>query len=251
MEFRPSYMAAYGGYPNNTNDLSIDDLYERYKENDLYSASGFDGSCNRLPAFENPSALESRAAADQDSASLAWDGFGLGTYLSDHDASLLPVDTSVLFDQSFAQTWPYQSFAQTWPHLATPEASIGLGNIYNELSHRPQDDIPPLTVGNQPEGVPLQPLEIPDGADMTLQQPATAPAPKSKRTRISKAAKKVLDEHFKSNPYPDEKETSYLEKATELSGRIIKTWFSNTRSRRKVIARKFMANINFACTQIS
>jgi hypothetical protein len=56
-------------------------------------------------------------------------------------------------------------------------------------------------------------------------------APKLKRTRISKAAKKILDEHFRSNPYPREAETSTLMRATQLTSRTIKDWFTNTRSR--------------------
>ncbi|KAH7395331.1 hypothetical protein DE146DRAFT_595694, partial [Phaeosphaeria sp. MPI-PUGE-AT-0046c] len=54
-----------------------------------------------------------------------------------------------------------------------------------------------------------------------------------KRARISKAAKKILKEHFRINPYPTDAETSALASNTQLQGRTIKTWFSNTRSRTK------------------
>jgi hypothetical protein len=63
-------------------------------------------------------------------------------------------------------------------------------------------------------------------------------APKLNRTRISKAAKKILDEHFRSNPYPGEPETSTLMRATQLTSRTIRDWFTNTRSRRNLIKRK-------------
>lgn len=73
----------------------------------------------------------------------------------------------------------------------------------------------------------------------TLEQSSDPPTPhlvsKSKRTRITKAAKKILNDHFLINPYPNDAETSSLSRTTQLTGRTIKTWFSNSRSR-KILA---------------
>jgi hypothetical protein len=66
---------------------------------------------------------------------------------------------------------------------------------------------------------------------------------KSKRTRISKAARKILDDFFESNPYPGEAQTSSLMGKTQLTGRTIATWFSNTRARKKAIPSKLNNNI--------
>ncbi|KAH7069147.1 hypothetical protein BKA63DRAFT_102062 [Paraphoma chrysanthemicola] len=63
----------------------------------------------------------------------------------------------------------------------------------------------------------------------------TSASPSSKRTRISKQAKDVLQTHFRTNPYPNKEETLSLSKATKLTLRTIKTWFTNTRSRIKAI----------------
>jgi hypothetical protein len=72
----------------------------------------------------------------------------------------------------------------------------------------------------------------------TLEQSLGPPTPhlvsKSKRTRITKAAKKILNDHFLINPYPNDAETSTLSRTTQLTGRTIKTWFSNSRSRKKL-----------------
>lgn len=65
---------------------------------------------------------------------------------------------------------------------------------------------------------------------------------KKKRTWISNAAKKILNEHFTINPYPTEKETSALESRTRLPSRTIRTWFSNSRSRKKVMGVTSLAN---------
>jgi hypothetical protein len=62
--------------------------------------------------------------------------------------------------------------------------------------------------------------------------------PLSNRTCIIKQAKEVLQNHFRMNAYPDDAERLSLSKATKLTVRTIKTWFTNTRSRIKEINRE-------------
>jgi hypothetical protein len=234
----------YNGLPeqpdtSETNNLFNNDLYDRNERHAFHSESGLCHSNSHPSAFEIQDANQSRAATNQDLASLAWNGPGLGTYIGGHDPKLFPLNTGGIFDESITQIWPYPT---------TLEDSIAFSKEHNELGLKSLDE--PFTVATwiQPAVDSLQLLENPGHDGNISQQPTTTLALKSKRTRISKAAKKVLDEHFSSNPYPDEKETTYLEKATELSSRIIKTWFSNTRSRRKVVARKSMRNKILACS---
>jgi hypothetical protein len=54
----------------------------------------------------------------------------------------------------------------------------------------------------------------------------------SRRTKISKAAKSILEQFFSSNPYPDKYELRTLRSATKLKENAIRTWFSNSRSRK-------------------
>jgi hypothetical protein len=236
---------AYDGCPEQpdvqwNNDLFNDDLYEKDRQTEVHSAAPFAHSTSSLPAFGIGDILESHIGTNQNSASLAWDGSGVGTCIDGYDPNLFPcdIDASGLFDQSYAQTWPYP---------ATLDASIGPVDDTNEFSRKLQNENSDVMTSNQPALIPLQLLEGPRSREKTFQQPMTTLAPKSKRTRISKAAKKILDEYFSSNPYPDEKETFHLAKATDLGSRIIKTWFSNTRSRRKGFTRKSMRNIILAC----
>jgi hypothetical protein len=54
---------------------------------------------------------------------------------------------------------------------------------------------------------------------------------KLKRARITRAARKILEEHFRANPYPDKLEILELSDVTQLQIGTVKTWFCNTRSR--------------------
>ena len=54
----------------------------------------------------------------------------------------------------------------------------------------------------------------------------------SRRTKISKAAKSILEQFFLSNPYPNKSELGTLRSATKLKESAIRTWFSNSRSRK-------------------
>jgi hypothetical protein len=217
------------------NDFPNDQAFEHDKQAEFYPAFGFVHGSSRLSASGHLGALDFHAAPNNpDSASLAWDRSGLETYIDGYDPKLFTLDSSGLFDQSFEQTWPYP---------ATLDASIGPIDDNEDFSHKSHNDVSNVTPWSPSAIAPPLYLVDPDHRERALQQPTTILAPKSRRTRISKAAKKILDEHFSSNPYPDEKETSYLERATELSSRIIKTWYSNTRSRRKVVARKSMQNV--------
>jgi uncharacterized CHY-type Zn-finger protein len=57
----------------------------------------------------------------------------------------------------------------------------------------------------------------------------------SRRTKISKAAKSILEQFFSSNPYPDKSELGTLRSATKLKESAIRTWFSNSRSRKACV----------------
>lgn len=59
----------------------------------------------------------------------------------------------------------------------------------------------------------------------------------ARRTKISSAAKHILETQFDNNPYPDTDELAHLNKSTGLTMKSIKTWFCNIRSRK---ARKCM-----------
>lgn len=82
---------------------------------------------------------------------------------------------------------------------------------------------------------PTSPLGNTHNFTESCQRSTPITSTKKKRARISDAAKKILNEHFGINPYPSEMETSALETTTQLTGRTIKTWFSNNRSRKKVM----------------
>jgi hypothetical protein len=85
--------------------------------------------------------------------------------------------------------------------------------------------------------VSQQPIDI-ASHETEQRRPLPSVARKSKRTHIGTVARKVLDEHFRYNPYPGEEETSSLVRATQLTRRTISTWFSNTRARKKTDERK-------------
>jgi hypothetical protein len=55
---------------------------------------------------------------------------------------------------------------------------------------------------------------------------------KGKRLRISEKVKTVLDEHFQSQPYPDNDNVSALANMTNMTIQQVKNWFTNTRTRR-------------------
>lgn len=55
----------------------------------------------------------------------------------------------------------------------------------------------------------------------------------SRRTRISNVAKSILEQFFSSNPYPDKADLRTLRTATKLKENAIRTWFSNSRSRKE------------------
>ncbi|KAJ4368466.1 homeodomain mating type protein alpha2 [Neocucurbitaria cava] len=63
----------------------------------------------------------------------------------------------------------------------------------------------------------------------------TEDRPKQRRTTIPAAAKAMLEHHFLSEPYPDDASVENLSVLTRLDTRIIKNWFSNTRSRKTVL----------------
>lgn len=69
------------------------------------------------------------------------------------------------------------------------------------------------------------------GTPQKVPQPIDVPRKKKKRTRINDATKKMLNTHFSFNPYPTESETMDLARTTKLTAQIIKTWFTNRRSR--------------------
>jgi hypothetical protein len=54
----------------------------------------------------------------------------------------------------------------------------------------------------------------------------------SRRTKIPSAAKSILEQFFSSNPYPDKADLRTLRSATKLKENAIRTWFSNSRSRK-------------------
>ena len=55
---------------------------------------------------------------------------------------------------------------------------------------------------------------------------------RARRTKIPKAAKSILEQFFSSNPYPDKDELRTLRSSTKLTESAIRTWFSNSRSRK-------------------
>jgi hypothetical protein len=82
-------------------------------------------------------------------------------------------------------------------------------------------------------------MEMCELLERTMIEPAQSARPsttttqkKSRRTKITNAARDVLESHFRTNPYPDKAEMSALHKATQLKSQVIKTWFSNARSRK-------------------
>tara|TARA_R110002003_G_scaffold1364_3_gene22914 strand:- start:2777 stop:3868 length:1092 start_codon:yes stop_codon:yes gene_type:complete len=58
-------------------------------------------------------------------------------------------------------------------------------------------------------------------------------APEKGRLSITNAAKQLLEEHFLTEPYPRIDAVSRLSAATGMSAKQIKTWFANSRSRKK------------------
>lgn len=53
-----------------------------------------------------------------------------------------------------------------------------------------------------------------------------------RRTKISTPAKTILEQFFSSNPYPDRSDLRTLRSATNVKESAIRTWFSNSRSRK-------------------
>jgi hypothetical protein len=81
--------------------------------------------------------------------------------------------------------------------------------------------------------------------------PTRATKTRSKRTRISDAATRLLQRQFHKNPYPDDREVSSLGLATKLKARVIKTWFSNTRTRQPKVDRKSSFLLDFASRKLT
>jgi hypothetical protein len=72
-----------------------------------------------------------------------------------------------------------------------------------------------------------------------ISQPQQPDGVKRKRTRITRAAKKTLNEVFEVDPYPDDGQMSRLLQATRLTRDAIKNWFNNTRARKGKTAGRF------------
>jgi hypothetical protein len=122
----------------------------------------------------------------------------------------------------------------TYHALAVDNIDV-LGNSITYGNRMGSNDSTAAVEVNFAEHKPVASEHSHAGALQTCQRDPRPPiAPKSKRARISKTARKVLDDFFRSNPYPGEVETSSLVKSTQLTGRTIKTWFSNTRARKKI-----------------
>ncbi|KAH4217055.1 hypothetical protein HBI81_139760 [Parastagonospora nodorum] len=172
--------------------------------------------------FPFPDAFETPLSVDHHSAFLPW-------HSSDSQESDL-----------FTSYLSGPDFMQHWPHPITYDSAVEIGSVSNGSGY-PIGGYVFLT-DDAKEGIatslgtpfdPIQELEPLLSEKLEPQLALPTLAPKSRRTRISKAAKKVLEEHFGANPYPNEFETSSLVRATHLTGRTIKDWFSNTRSRKK------------------
>lgn len=59
-----------------------------------------------------------------------------------------------------------------------------------------------------------------------------------KRTLISDAKKRVLEEHFRNDPYPEDNTIVCLSQQIQLESRAVKTWFANARSRLRSIGKR-------------
>lgn len=124
-------------------------------------------------------------------------------------------------------------YANTFDNIGSLERSADqngmcpLHTVILEQEPAPQSPIISIPTHPQHRDSIANPLVAP--------QPAPNDVPKKKRARIGKAARKILNDHFRINPYPSEIETSALATTTQLQGRTIKTWFSNTRSRVKFV----------------
>lgn len=175
----------------------------------------------------------------------------------DHNPAFLPGNTSNLQDPDLIASYLCGSdFVQHWPHPITSDFTVELGGAATGSGYQIGGYEILSAVNNAKEGIAtslettfdlteeLKPL-LSERLESQLALPLLAP--KSKRTRISKAAKKVLEEHFGSNPYPDEHQTSSLVRATQLTGRTIRDWFSNTRFRKKTTTREFLYNLIIHC----
>lgn len=128
---------------------------------------------------------------------------------------------------------------QDWPGVTNPDDEAPVDNSA-ERQDGPIPCDPVHTTLGSASGIEMEtvtPAEVHgmtvNGCNADLLETPTLPL--SKRTRISKQAKNVLQTHFRTNPYPNKEETLSLSKATKLTGRTIKTWFTNSRSRIKAI----------------
>lgn len=101
-------------------------------------------------------------------------------------------------------------------HISESAYSLSLGfNLGQDLS--------PLTAKKTTE----------DSAPSKAQNGEKAKATRH-RTNISAPAKTILDAAFQENAYPSQDEVSLLVKETGLESRVVKNWFTNARSRKKV-----------------
>jgi hypothetical protein len=174
----------------------------------------------------------------------------------EHDSKFPPGNISYLQEPDLiASSLSGPAFTQHWTHPITSDSAVELGSATNGSGRQIGGYV---FLADDAEGGITTSLDTPFGL-MEALEPLLSEKPepqlalptlaaKSRRTRISKAAKKVLEEHFGSNPYPNEHETSSLIRATQLTGRTIKDWFSNTRSRKKTTTREFDHNLIIHCT---
>lgn len=73
----------------------------------------------------------------------------------------------------------------------------------------------------------------PSGAVIRTDMQTQASVPqKSRRQRISLAARESLDTAFKRNPYPSNTDIDNFARTLDLPAKTIRTWFSNARARR-------------------
>jgi hypothetical protein len=123
----------------------------------------------------------------------------------------LPVFES---NQAAAQPPDPVSFSDlAFPPLDPPVSAVDLElDRCGQESHTPERRDPPSTEAPEPQSVPKA---------------------ARKRARIKDATLAILDRQFGIDAYPKAGELSSLRKATNLTPKEIKTWFTNARSRRK------------------
>lgn len=84
---------------------------------------------------------------------------------------------------------------------------------------------------------PLNDVFSPPSLPVNRKQELT-PQYTGRRTVISSSNKRILEDQFAADSYPSDTEIRLLSHRTDLSCKAIKTWFSNTRSRRLKLFRR-------------